>query len=88
MNPLLIAPTVEIIKELFKFGGTFRKEAITLGAVTPATVSVYNSYVESCAVECSWIAVSGEQWAALIGSLLALAVHLYAKSQETKKQAE
>jgi hypothetical protein len=85
MNPLLVAPAVEVIKELFKFGGSFRKEAITLGAVTPSVISVYNTYVDSCVTECSWITVSGEQWAALIGSLLALTVHLYAKRNETKK---
>ena len=85
MNPLLIPIIPQVLRELFKFGGSFRKEAIGIGAITPAVVSVYNTYVESCVAECSFIAVSGEQWAALIGSVVALWVHLYAKSLETKK---
>jgi len=84
MNPLLIAPAVEVIKELFKFGGSFRKEAIGIGALTPAVVSIYNTYAKSCETECNWMAVSGEQWAALIGACLVMTVHLYAKSKETK----
>lgn len=88
MNPLLIQPTVEVIKELFKFGGSFRKEAIGIGALTPAVVSIYNTYSASCADECNWLAVSGEQWAALVGACLVMTVHLVAKRNEAKNNEE
>ena len=74
----------KVIPDVLKFGGSFRKEAITLGALTPAIISVFNSYQASCVDECSWMAVSGEQWAALIGAVIALSVHLYAKHKEIK----
>ena len=74
MNPLIAVP---LIKELFKFGGSFRKEAIGIGTLTPAVVSVFNTCQAGSCND-----VSGEQWAFLIGSIVALAVHLNAKRLE------
>ena len=83
---IAVAPLIgKVVPDVLKWGGTFRKEAITLGALTPAIISVYNSYQASCVDECSWMAVSGEQWAALIGAVIALSVHLYAKRKEAKQ---
>ena len=72
---------VEIVKQLFKFGGSFRKEAISAGTVAPALVSVINTYTEHQTLT----AVSGEQWTFLIGSLMALYIHLRAKANEAAK---
>lgn len=71
---------VEIVRQLFKFGGSFRKEAISAGTVAPAIVSVINTYQEAG----TWLAVSGEQWTFLVGSLFALYIHLNAKAKEAK----
>tara|TARA_R110002020_G_scaffold42958_1_gene125287 strand:- start:3719 stop:3958 length:240 start_codon:yes stop_codon:yes gene_type:complete len=72
---------VEVVKQLFKFGGSFRKEAITVGTFVPAVVSVFNAQNAG-----GWGAVSGEQWAFLIGSTIALVVHLNAKRLENQKR--
>ena len=87
MAPII---AVEMIRQLFKFGGSLRKEAIGIGAVTPAIVSVYGAMQAHCAeVDCTlqtaMFAVSGNQWAALIGSLVALTVHLYAKAKDLEE---
>jgi len=85
MNPLLIGPAVEVIKELFKFGGTFRKEAIAV-SIAPAVVVVYNSMAEACSDSCSvgkaLFAPSGLEWSALITGVIALTVHLNHKRKE------
>ena len=91
MNPLLIGPAVEIIKEMFKFKTkTMRKEAITLG-ITPAVVMVYTSMSEACSDSCTFteamFAPSGVEWAALIMGVIALLTHLNQKRKETIKQA-
>jgi hypothetical protein len=74
--PILVS--MEIVKQLFKFGGSFRKEAISAGTVAPALISVINTYTEAQ----SLASVSGEQWTFLIGSLMALYIHLNAKAKE------
>ena len=72
MLPAIVG--VEIVKQLFNFGGSFRKEAITVGTFLPACAVVFNTCMqESCR------AVTGEEWAFLIGSTVALIVHLNAK---------
>jgi len=91
MNPLLIGPAVEVIKELFKFGGSFRKEAITV-AIAPAVVGVYSAMAEVCSDGCTvsqvMFAPSGLQWSALITGVVALVVHLTNKRKETNNQGE
>ena len=90
MNPLLIGPAVEVIKELFKFGGSFRKEAIGL-ALTPAIVTVYNSMSEVCSDSCTFTEVmfapSGVEYAALIMGIVALITHLNAKRKDELAKA-
>ncbi len=80
-----------VFKEAFKFGGTFRKEAITV-AIAPAVVGVYSAMAEVCADSCTvseaLFAPSGLQWSALITGLVALVVHLNGKRKETIKQGE
>jgi hypothetical protein len=75
--PILVS--LEIVKGLFKFGGSFRKEAIGVGTVAPALISVINTYQDA-----GFNDVSGEQWTFLIGSLMALYIHLNAKAKEAK----
>ena len=86
MNPLIV---VEILRQLGKFGGSWRKEAIGLGAITPAVVSIYGTLqehcIEICTAKSALFAVSGQQYAALIGALVVLVVHLYAKRNESLK---
>ena len=74
MSPVIV---VELVKQLFKFGGSFRKEAITVGAFGPALTSV----LTTCATSCS--DVSTDQWTFLVGSTVALIVHLNAKRVES-----
>ena len=75
---------VELVRQLFKFGGSFRKEAIAV-AITPSVVSIYETMQAACAVECTLsqaiFAVSGVQWAGLLTGIIALTVHLYAKQK-------
>ena len=78
---LPIIVSLEIVKQLFKFGGSFRKEAIGIGTVVPALGSVINTYAEHQ----SLLAVSAEQWTFLIGSLFALYIHMVAKAKENDK---
>ena len=85
MNPLIV---VEILRQLGKFGGSWRKEAIGLGAITPAVV-IYNTLlvhcVEMCTLKSAFFAVSGQQYAALIGALVVLVVHLNQKRKDDAK---
>jgi len=74
MHPLM---GKELVKQLFSFGGSFRKEAIGFGTFIPATASVINTWQES-GVD----TVTGDQWAFLIGSTIALIVHLNGKRLE------
>ena len=86
MNPLIV---VEILRQLGKFGGSFRKEAIGLGAITPAVVSIYGTLqehcIEICTAKSAFFAVSGQQYAALIGALVVLVVHLNQKRKDDAK---
>ena len=69
---------VALVKELFKFGGSFRKEAIGIGTFIPSVVSVFDTcQLTSCA------AVTGTQWGFLLGSTIALVVHLNHKRLES-----
>lgn len=90
MNPLFIPVISKTIVELFKFGGSMRKEAIGL-ALTPAIVTVYTSMSEVCAESCTFteaiFAPSGVEYAALITGIVALCVHLNQKRKDTE-QAE
>ena len=89
MNHLLIQPLFDVAKELFKFGGSFRKEAIIAGGFGPAVVSIYGTLqehcIEICTAKSAFFAVSGQQYAALIGALVVLVVHLAAKRNEALK---
>ena len=80
-----------VFKEAFKFGGTFRKEAITV-AIAPAVVGVYSAMAGVCADSCTlseaMFAPSGLQWSALLTGVVALVVHLSNKRKETIKQGE
>ena len=92
MITLAVATVIgSVIKEGFKFGGSVRKEAITV-AIAPAVVGVYSSMAEACAESCSFsqamFAPSGLEWSALITGLVALVVHLNGKRKETIKQGE
>lgn len=84
----LFKPTIgDTVKQLFKFGGSFRKEAIVV-AVTPAIIGIYSAMSEACAESCTateaLFAPSGLEWSALITGVVALAVHLHQKSKEAK----
>ncbi len=76
---------LEVVKQLFKFGGSFRKEAIAV-SMAPAVVSIYGSMQEACVDGCAFseamFAPSGVQWAAVITSTVALIVHLNSKRKE------
>lgn len=73
MNPLIL---VEIVKQLGSFGGSFRKEAVGIGTLVPAIVSI----AHTCAVSCSEVSI--DQWGFLAGSLVATFVVLNAKRLE------
>jgi hypothetical protein len=77
MNPLI---GIELVKQMFKFGGSFRKEAIGIGTVVPAIVSILNTHDTAG----SFVAVTNDQWGFLIGSVIAMGVHLHAKNNEAK----
>ena len=81
LNILLTAFGTETAKQLFSRPKTGRKEAIGVFTFVPAFVSVYNTYMEC---KC-WDNVTGEQIAFLVGSTLALWVHLNAKRIESGK---
>ena len=89
--PLAFIPVIsQTITELFKFGGSLRKEAISV-AIAPAVVGVYSAMSTACVESCSFsqamFAPSGLQWSALITGVVALVVHLRAKAKVTE-QAE
>ena len=77
-----------VFKEAFKFGGSMRKEAISV-AIAPAVVGVYSAMSTACVESCSFsqamFAPSGLQWSALITGLVALVVHLRAKAKVTEQ---
>lgn len=74
MNPLI---ALEIVKQLFTFGGSFRKEAVGIGTFVPSLIIV----LDACRLSgCS--AVTPEQWTLLIGSTVALVTVLNAKRKE------
>jgi len=80
-NPLVLAAIgTETVKQLFQLPKSWRKEAIGIGTFVPAFISVFDTYQEC---QC-WTNVTGEQWAFLAGSAIALAVHLNAKRVEAK----
>tara|TARA_R110002020_G_C16295509_1_gene772756 strand:- start:440 stop:712 length:273 start_codon:yes stop_codon:yes gene_type:complete len=85
MNPLIV---VELIKQGFKFGGSLRKEAMSV-AIAPAVVAVYNSMGEACLESCTFteamFAPSGLEWSALITTTIALFVHLNQKRKDESK---
>ncbi len=80
-----------VFKEAFRFGGTFRKEAITV-AIAPAVVGVYSAMaevcVDSCTVSEAIFAPSGLQWSALLTGFIALYVHLNQKRKDELAKAE
>lgn len=82
---------VEIIRQLFKFGGSFRKEAIAV-AITPAVVSIWDTLQATCVAGCTFsqaiFSVNGMQWSALITGMIAMGVHLYAKQKEAAAAQE
>jgi hypothetical protein len=92
MNPLLVAPAVEIIKQLFSFGGSMRKEAIGIGAFAPAVASIYGTMQEHCLTQCTlksaFFSVSGQQYSALIGAAVILFLHLNAKANDAQKNKD
>ena len=75
-----------VIKEGFKFGGTYRKEAIG-AALTPTVIAVYSSMSEACAESCTLtealFAPSGTEYAALILGIVAMFAHLNQKRKES-----
>ena len=77
-----------VFKEAFRFGGSMRKEAISV-AIAPAVVGVYSAMAEVCAESCTlteaMFAPSGLQWSALITGVVALVVHLRAKAKVTEQ---
>jgi len=86
MSPLIL---VELIRQGFKWGGSLRKEAITV-AIAPAVVVVYSAMAEACVDACTvkqaLFAPSGLEWSALITGVIALAVHLNQKRKDAKEQ--
>ena len=79
MNPLIV---VELLKQVGNFGGSFRKEAIGVGTIAPALISILTTYNETS----SLTSVSTDQWSFLIGSVIAMAVHLNAKRKENSTE--
>jgi hypothetical protein len=92
MIQLALIPVIsQTISELFKFGGSLRKETIALG-LSPAIVMMYNSMAEACTEACTWqemvFAPSGPEWAAVILGVITMLNHLNGKRKETIKQGE
>jgi hypothetical protein len=80
---------VEITRQLFKFGGSFSKEA-TVAALTPAVISVYSAMQKACIESCTWqeaiFAPTGLQWATLLTTSMVLYVHLVNKVVTARSQ--
>ena len=84
---LPVIVSLEIVKQLFKFGGSFRKEAIGASvttAIVPVYIAMENVCIDGCGITQALFAPSGVQWAVLITSIIALRAHLGAKAKEAK----
>ena len=69
---------VEVVKQLFKWGGSGRKEAIGVGVIGPAVVSVITQY-QQCG---AWGCVTPESGGSLAVGVAVLWVHLIQKAKE------
>jgi len=76
MIPAIVG--VEIVKQLFKWGGSGRKEAISIGVIGPAVVTVMTQYQECGGFNC----VTPEAWGGLAVGIAVLLVHLNAKRKD------
>ena len=85
MNPLV---AVEVVKQLFKWGGSGRKEG-TGATMAAGFASVYVSMEAACAESCTFteamFAPSGLEWSVLLTSTITLIVHLNRKRMEADK---
>ena len=66
MSILGIAVGTEVVKQLFKFGGSWRKESIIGAGVAPAVTIFIQQYQECGALSC----VSAEAYGVLIGRVM------------------
>jgi len=69
---------VEIVKQLFTWGGSGRKEVIGAGVIGPAVVAVITQYQSCGAFGC----VTPEAWGGLAVGVVLMIQHLYAKSKD------
>lgn len=79
MIPAIVG--VEIVKQLFTWGGSGRKEAISIGVIGPAVILVVKEYQDCLA----WSCVSPDAWGGLAVGVAVLIVHLNAKRRDLIK---
>ena len=78
MLPAIIG--VEVVRQLFTWGGSGRKEAIGIGVIGPAVVTVITQYQECGA----WACVTPEAYGALAVGVAVMWVHLGAKAKDSR----